>query len=142
MRGNVQGIAYNIIPVTNPETSALWYKNMFGFQVVHRTDDFVSLFVNDRPILVLMKTDDRSRASFTLKGKEHWIITFCTDDIHSLHAHMSQNGVNIGGINDEGEMGKFFSFHDPDGNLIDVWENISLTRRLESLNGQLAGISR
>jgi predicted enzyme related to lactoylglutathione lyase len=123
MTNRVEGIAYNVIPVTDIRRSVAWYQKHFHFVVQHQRDDYAGLFFNNRPVINLKKTDHESRAMFTVNGEQHWVITFYTRDIESLHAQLKEEGVQIGDIFDEGEWGKFFTMYDLDGNMFDIWEN-------------------
>lgn len=40
----VEGIAYNVIPVTNVDQSVEWYKKHLHFEVQHQRDDYAGLF--------------------------------------------------------------------------------------------------
>ncbi|MCJ8010860.1 VOC family protein [Paenibacillus sp. KQZ6P-2] len=121
--GRILGIAYNVIPVSDVEQAAAWYVKHFGFNVRHPREGSVSLFRDNRPILVLIQSENDSRATFEVNNRKRWVTTFFTNDIESLHADLKSEGVQVGNIADEGKYGKFFVLEDPDGNLFDVWEN-------------------
>jgi predicted enzyme related to lactoylglutathione lyase len=123
MANRVEGIAYNVIPVTDISKAVEWYSKHLSFEVQHQRDDYAGLFFNNRPVLNLKKTDHPSRAVFECNGKTHWVITLYTKDIYSLHTVLTEEGVRVGQVYDEGQWGKFFTMHDPDGNMFDVWEN-------------------
>ncbi|MFS0879634.1 VOC family protein [Metabacillus niabensis] len=121
--GNIQGIAYNVIPVQDIMKSANWFKEHFHFNIRHQTENSVSLFKENRPILHLLHSSDESRAFFTIDNKKKWVITFFTDDIKKLHEKLSSKNVQVSKISYEGENGNFFTFEDIDGNIFDVWEH-------------------
>lgn len=123
MANRIEGIAYNVIPVTNISASVDWFVKHFNFVVQHQREDYAGLFFNNRPVINLLQTDDNSRANFIVNGSPHWVITFYTKDIASLHKDLAEEGVQVGDISDEGHWGKFFTMYDPDGNIFDVWEN-------------------
>lgn len=121
--GQILGIAYNVIPVTNIERSSEWFVKHFGFNIRHQREGYLSLFRGNRPILDLIQSDNETRAIFEINQKKRWVITFFTDDIESLHAYLKSEDVKVGNISDEGQYGKFFVLEDLDGNLFDVWEH-------------------
>jgi catechol-2,3-dioxygenase len=123
MTNRVEGIAYNVIPVTDVSRSVDWYVKHLHLVVNYQREDYAGLFFNNRPVFDLMKTDHASRANFEVNGKPHWIVTLYTKDIASLHFQLKEEGVQVGEITDEGNTGKFFTLQDPDGNIFDVWEN-------------------
>ncbi|WP_054957315.1 VOC family protein [Paenibacillus dakarensis] len=121
--GRILGIAYNVIPVTNIESSAKWFNKHFGFNIRNQREGYLSLFRENRPIIDLIQSDNDTRAVFEINHKKRWVITFFTDDIESLHTYLKSEDVKVGNISDEGRFGKFFVLEDPDGNLFDVWEH-------------------
>lgn len=121
--GRIMGIAYNVIPVKDVKKSGEWFVNHFGFNIRNDRGTELSLFKEDRPIIVLTESDNDTRAVFEVNGRTRWIVTFYTDEIITLHKRLSTEGVTVRNISDEGVYGKFFVFEDLDGNLFDVWEN-------------------
>jgi catechol 2,3-dioxygenase-like lactoylglutathione lyase family enzyme len=121
--GRIMGIAYNVVPVADVKKSGEWFVKHFGFNIRNDRGTDLSLFRENRPILVLIESDNDTRAVFEINGRTRWVITFFTDDIESLHMKLSSEGVTVRNISDEGIYGKFFVFMDLDGNLFDVWEN-------------------
>lgn len=121
--GTIKGIAYNTIPVKDVSKSGEWFVKHFGFNIRNDRGNQLSLFRDNRPILVLTESDNDSRAVFQSNGRSSWIITFFTDHIESLHKKLASEGVTVRTISDEGIYGKFFVFEDLDRNLFDVWEN-------------------
>lgn len=121
--GRILGIAYNVIPVGDLEKSAAWFVKHFGFNIRNRREGYLSLFRDNRPILDLIQSENKSRAIFEVHNRKRWVITFFTNDIESLHNYLKLEGVKVGDISDEGECGKFFILEDIDGNLFDIWEH-------------------
>jgi len=122
-KGRILGIAYNVIPVKDIEKSAAWFVKHFGFNIRNKREGYLSLFRDNRPILDLIQSDNKSRAVFEVNNKKRWVITFFTNDIISLHNDLRSEEVKVGNIIDEGKYGKFFVLEDIDGNLFDVWEH-------------------
>lgn len=121
--GKILGIAYNVIPVGDLEKSANWFVKHFDFNIRHRTDYSLSLFIGNRPILHLIKSEHHSRAVFEVEGRRKWVTTFFTNDIKSLHKKLKSKQLTVGDISYEGKNGNFFTLEDIDGNLYDIWEN-------------------
>lgn len=121
--GKILGIAYNVIPVEDLEASSAWFVKHFGFNIRNRREGYLSLFRDNRPILDMIQSENKSRAVFEVNDQKRWVITFFTDDIASLHNYLKSEDVKVGNISDEGKYGKFFVLEDLDGNLFDVWEH-------------------
>ncbi|MGE8204764.1 VOC family protein [Heyndrickxia sp. NPDC080065] len=121
--GKVLGIAYNVIPVADLEKSANWFVEHLDFNIRHKTEESLSLFIGNRPILYLIKSEHQSRAVFEVGGRKKWITTFFTNDIKSLHEKLKSKQLIVGDISYESENGNFFTLEDIDGNLYDIWEN-------------------
>ena len=121
--GSILGIAYNVIPVMDVMKSANWFSEHFQFNIRHAKEESVSLFRDNRPILLLVKSSDESRAVFNINNNKRWVITFFTDNIEKLHEQLNSKDIKVSSISYEGEYGNFFTFEDLDGNLFDVWEN-------------------
>jgi hypothetical protein len=51
MTNRVEGIAYNVIPVTDVSRSVEWYKKHFNFEIQHQREDYAGLFFNNRPVI-------------------------------------------------------------------------------------------
>ncbi|WP_225230227.1 VOC family protein [Ureibacillus galli] len=74
--GKVLGIAYNVIPVKDIEKSANWFVENLGFNIRHKTEESISLFIGNRPILYLLKSDHDSRAVFEVAGRKKGLLPF------------------------------------------------------------------
>ncbi|MEK5389246.1 VOC family protein [Margalitia sp. FSL K6-0131] len=121
--GKVLGIAYNVIPVADLEKSANWFVEHLDFNIRHKMEESLSLFIGNRPILHLIKSDHDSRAVFEVGGRKKWVTTFYTNDIESLHEKLLSKQLLVSKISYEGENGNFFTLEDMDGNLYDIWEH-------------------
>ena len=121
--GKVLGIAYNVIPVANLEKSGEWFVEHFGFNIRHKTEDSLSLFIGNRPILHLLKSDHESRAVFQIGERKKWDTTFFTNDIESLHTKLVSKQLKVGEISYEGENGNFYTLDAIDGTLYAIWEH-------------------
>jgi len=45
MTNRVEGIAYNVVPVTDGSRSVKWYKKHLNFEVQHQRADYAGLFL-------------------------------------------------------------------------------------------------
>ena len=116
------------IPVKDVDISAEWYESKLGAELSYKDQNkaiinfaFQSFF--------LVKSDPTESANFTdLNGKEQFSITFEVDGLEvleALHKEFIQKGITVGNIEDRGHSGRNFVFYDVDGNMFDVWSELS-----------------
>lgn len=124
----IQRVGTTYIPVTDPEISSKWYQENLGAVENFRNDDKAILdFANQSFFLVKSKRGETAKFS-DVHGKEHFTLTFEVDGYNCLiefHNLLEKQGVRVGGIEDRGHAGNNFVFCDLDGNLFDVWSELS-----------------
>jgi catechol 2,3-dioxygenase-like lactoylglutathione lyase family enzyme len=116
------------IPVKDPEVSSLWYQEMLGAVENYRDESKAILdFANQSFFLV--KAMHGEHTGFTdANGKTHFSLTFEVDGLEQLeefHTFLKTKEVKVGEIEDRGHPGYNFVFYDIDGNLFDVWSQLS-----------------
>ncbi|PLR74800.1 VOC family protein [Bacillus sp. UMB0728] len=120
------GTAY--IPVKDVQTSADWYAGKLGAELNYIDEDKAILNLANQSFF-LVKAAESQSANFTdASGTERFSLTFEVDGVDALeavHQELSENGVHTGEIEERGHAGRNFVFRDPNGNLFDVWSELS-----------------
>ncbi|TFB22833.1 VOC family protein [Filobacillus milosensis] len=118
------------VPVSNVERSAAWYEKTLGAQINYKDESKAIIDVADHSMFLVKAAPGQTNTFQVENGNDHFNITFEVDGyekLHRLHNEFSQNDVMVGPIEDRGHPGNNFTFQDPDGNLFDVWSELSPT---------------
>ncbi|GLB59457.1 hypothetical protein NCCP133_15900 [Cytobacillus sp. NCCP-133] len=78
---------------------------------------------------------------FDSDGIKRFSLTFEVDglrELEALHEELINKGVKAGDIEDRGHPGRNFLFSDPDGNLFDVWSELSPSFKKRQLTNKVA----
>lgn len=130
MSSFIKRVGTTYIPVINPGESSLWYQEMLGAVENFRDKDKAILeFADQSFFLVKAKKGERSCFLDTY-GQEHFTMTFEVNGIDRLiefNSFLQEKGVRVGGIENRGHPGTNFVFYDIDGNMFDVWSELSPT---------------
>jgi len=130
MSSFIKRVGTTYIPVVNPEKSSLWYQEMLGAVENFRDKDKAILeFADQSFFLVKAKKGERSCFLDTY-GQEHFTMTFEVNGIDRLiefNSFLQKKGVRVGEIENRGHPGTNFVFYDIDGNMFDVWSELSPT---------------
>ncbi|MFF2755746.1 VOC family protein [Psychrobacillus sp. NPDC058041] len=124
----IHRVGTTYIPVTDPEKSSNWYQEKLGAVENFRNEDKAILdLANQSFFLVKAKPGEVAKFSDS-NGKEHFTMTFEVDGYNRLiefHNFLKEQGVRVGEIEDRGHSGNNFVFYDLEGNLFDVWSELS-----------------
>lgn len=122
----VVGIHCIYIPVTNIKKSADWYVNNLHLTLIRAVDEtsnHAQLKIASEQAIFLIKTKEQMNLNYQeIDGNEQCFLTIEVANIHKLHQQLVNNGVDVSGIQDNGDCGLNLYIKDPDGNLIDIWE--------------------
>ncbi len=123
MNARVRQIECVYIPITNPSTSAEWYRKNLGLELRNPvTEDQVQLKVGEYQAIFLIKTKERATLNFTeVGGHVMSALTLEVTNIQEMYNTMKSNGVRIEGVNETDGCGDIFEVFDPDGNKISIW---------------------
>lgn len=128
MASLIKRVGTTYIPVANPSRSSVWYQEILGAVENYQDQDKVILDFADQSFF-LVKAMEGERAGFTdYKGNKQYSMTFEVDGLatlRDLHAFFLERDVQVGEIEDRGHVGNNFVFSDPDGNVFDVWSELS-----------------
>lgn len=130
MSSFIKRVGTTYIPVVNPEKSSLWYQEMLGAVENFRNMDKAILeFADQSFFLVKAKKGERS-CFLDIYEQEHFTMTFEVNGIDRLiefNSFLQEKGVRAGEIENRGHPGTNFVFYDIDGNMFDVWSELSPT---------------
>ena len=109
--------------VTDIERSVAFFRNVFGFE---------KEFENGEPVGFVILVKDAAELHLSLvpghKGSTANVAHLKVDDADALYARLEQHGVRIVKAIRDADYGmRTFVFADPDGNRIDVGEDLSRT---------------
>ncbi|WP_404406245.1 VOC family protein [Jeotgalibacillus malaysiensis] len=128
MKNQLIRVGTSYIPVSDPGKSATWYQEKLG-AVINYEDDQKAILDLANQSFFLMKTEGNQTANYLdFEGNERFSLTFEVDGEASLQAlqhTLKDLGVQTGDIENRGHAGRNFVFSDPDGNLFDVWSELS-----------------
>lgn len=125
----VPRIATIEIPVSNVKQSIEWYGKILGTKAVFEGEQAAMLHLQGGnrtgvPTLYLVETKDHARLSFlnTNTNVVHSVIDFYIPDLERFHSFLTEQGVEVTGINYIPNMPGMggFGFKDPNGNLLSV----------------------
>ena len=130
MSSFIKRVGTTYIPVVNPEKSSLWYQEMLGaIEKFRNIDKAILEFADQSFFLVKAKKGERS-VFLDIYEQEHFTLTFEVNGIDQLiefNNFLQTKGVRVGEIEDRGHPGNNFVFYDIDGNMFDVWSELSPT---------------
>lgn len=117
-----QGMEGVFIPVKNPESSAKWYEEILGFQLIYLEEEAAVMKIGEesQTVVCLVKTLNHKPMKFPENnfgvGKYY---NFISTNIEESHTLLVERNVKVNQIGGEGNT-RFFTFYDPDGNPLGV----------------------
>ncbi len=110
---------YIYVPVSNLRRAAKWYSETFGFELFFEDSAFYELRSGSgiRVLLILNENNINSQMKYSNGYQPAY--GFTVPDINSIRQQLADKGVKVDEIIDYA--GLSFSFHDPDGNIIELW---------------------
>lgn len=124
----IKRVGTTYIPVSDPETASSWYQETLGAVENFRNADKAIMDFADQSFF-LVKAKPGERLAFEdIHGNLHFAMTFEVDgyeELSALHRFLKGKEVEVGEIEDRGHAGNNFVFYDLDGNLFDVWSELS-----------------
>lgn len=116
------------IPVSNVEQAAQWYVEKLNAQLNYKDEDKAILNLADQSFFLVKAKENETANFYDGKGNTRFSLTFEVDGIQaleSLRVHFIESDVKVGEIENRGHAGRNFVFKDLDGNLYDVWSELS-----------------
>ncbi|MGD6877174.1 VOC family protein [Bacillus infantis] len=128
MSKKIWRVGTTYIPVKDVQASADWYAGKLGAELNYIDEDKAILNLANQSFF-LVKAAESQTSNFTdTSGAERFSLTFEVDGqaaLEAVHQEFSEQGVHTGEIEERGHAGRNFVFRDPDGNLFDVWSELS-----------------
>ena len=116
------------IPVTNVEMSSEWYVNKLDAELSYKDEDKAILNLANQSIFLVKSKENQSANFVDINGEERFSITFEVnglDVLEKIHKNFIGNGIRVENIENRGHSGRNFVFYDLDGNMFDVWSELS-----------------
>ena len=116
------------LPVTNIDRSQKWYVQHLGAELKHLDEDKAIIDLAGQSFFLIKSKSDQSANFIDENGIKRFILTFEVDGenaLSELREDFMRRKMPVGEIEDRGHAGKNFIFADPDGNLFDVWSELS-----------------
>lgn len=122
-------IGTTYIPVTNVEESADWYVSRLG-AVLHYQDQDKAIINLAEQSLFLVKAKEGQTSNFIdANGQVRFSLTFEVDGLSALeimHQDFVKRGIKVSEMENRGHAGRNFVFEDLNGNIFDVWSELSM----------------
>jgi len=128
MTKNLLRVGTVYLPVQHVDESADWYVDKLGAYVTYKDDN--KAIVNMANLsFFLVKAKEKETANFIdERGDECFSLTFEVngkEELEILYNELASQGVQVGPFENRGHGGKNFIFYDIDGNMFDVWSELS-----------------
>ena len=124
----INGYAYLTLMVSNQDEALAYYQEKIGLEV--RQDipfgpDIRWVTVAPKGVMfpeisLTQSSNDSTRAVVGQQTGDHVVFVLTTADADAFHSELSAKGVNVQGAPEDMPWGRFFSFKDLYGNVIDV----------------------
>ena len=128
MNSNLVRIGTVYIPVQHLEATTDWYVKHLGAVVSYSDEDKAIINLADASFFLVKARVGERNFFFDIHEKKRFPITFEVDGLESLMAMQKQlkiGGVQVGEVEDRGHTGHNFVFEDLEGNVFDVWSELS-----------------
>ena len=116
------------IPVSDVQMASTWYQEKLGAKLNYMDEDKAILDLAHQSIFLVSSIEGESSNFLDKHRNKRFSLTFEVDgisDLNNLREYLLEQGVETGKIEDRGHSGLNFVFADPDGNLFDVWSELS-----------------
>ncbi|RDI39928.1 VOC family protein [Falsibacillus pallidus] len=128
MNNSLLRVGTTYIPVKDAGASAEWYAQKLGAVISYQDDEKAIINLANQSFFLVKAKEGETANFIDANGRERFSMTFEVDGMESLetlHREFTQNGIQIGEIEDRGHAGRNFVFEDLDGNRFDVWSELS-----------------
>lgn len=116
------------IPVSDVQKASIWYQEKLNAKLNYEDEDKAIVDLAHQSIFLVGSLEGESSNFQDRYQNKRFSLTFEVDgisDLNELRDHLLHQGVVTGEIEDRGNNGLNFVFSDPDGNLFDVWSELS-----------------
>ncbi|WP_446936876.1 VOC family protein [Lysinibacillus fusiformis] len=125
MKSLLHGVEAIFIPIKDPQLSAKWYEEKFGFKLLYIEEDAAVMKIAERSatVVCLVKTENHQPLHFPDNhfgvGKYY---NFLSSSIEETYQSLVEQQVNVNPMGGEGQT-RFFTFYDLDGNPLGVCQS-------------------
>ena len=116
------------IPVKNVGESLLWYIEKLGAERSYQDEDKAIINLANQSFFLVRTSVGQTSNFIDMYGNKRFSVTFEVDgleDLKKLHTELIEKNVKVGDIEDRGHAGRNFIFYDLNGNIFDVWSELS-----------------
>ena len=116
------------IPVSNVELSSEWYVNKLGAELNYKDEDKAILNFANQSFFLVKAKENQSPNFYDIHGEERFSLTFEVNGLSALetiHRDFMGKQIKVGEIENRGHAGRNFVFYDLNGNIFDVWSELS-----------------
>ncbi|MYL65001.1 VOC family protein [Bacillus hwajinpoensis] len=128
MKQSLLRIGSTYLPVMDVKRATEWYVSNLNAELSYLDQDKAILNMAHQSIF-LVKAQEKECANFyDREGKEHFSLTFEVDglrELEMLREEFLSKNMKVGELENRGHTGRNFVFYDLDGNMFDVWSEIS-----------------
>ena len=117
-------------PVKEVDKAAEWYVEKLDAHLSYIDEDKAIVNLADISFFLVKSSDQEHNYFYDVHNNVRFPITFEVDGgkgLSVLHKQLKEKGVRVGNIEDRGHAGNNFIFQDLDGNIFDVWSELSPT---------------
>lgn len=117
----ITGIDHPALAAEDPAKLAEWYCGALGCELVCRSEKSVHILrCADGTMIEVMPRDETARPERSVRTPGWSHLAFRTDDLERAAAHLESCGVFPGPAVDAVGGGRLRSFHDPEGNMLQI----------------------
>lgn len=116
------------IPVENVELAAEWYIEKLGVELSYKDSDKAIINFANQSFFLVRSELGQSSNFIDAGGNVRFSLTFEVDGLQALEELQSsfkEKNIKVGEIENRGHAGRNFVFYDMDGNMFDVWSELS-----------------
>ncbi|KMK76824.1 VOC family protein [Alkalihalobacillus pseudalcaliphilus] len=116
------------IPVNEVQAAVDWYVKKLEAELSYRDEDKAIIHLANQSFFLVRAKEGESANFIDHSGQTRFSLTFEVDGVQQLevlHQELNKRFIKTGEIEDRGHPGRNFVFYDLDGNLFDVWSELS-----------------
>ncbi len=128
MKQSLLRIGSTYLPVSNVKRATDWYVSHLNAELSYQDQDKAILNMANQSFFLVEAQEKESANFYDREGKERFSLTFEVDGIQELEMLRDEflaKKMKVGELENRGHTGRNFVFYDLDGNMFDVWSEIS-----------------
>ncbi|WP_273853069.1 VOC family protein [Guptibacillus spartinae] len=128
MKQSLLRIGTTYLPVSNVERATDWYVSNLRAELRYQDQDKAILNMANQSFFLVKAKETECANFYDREGREHFSLTFEVDGLQELEMLRDEfvaKKMRVGDLENRGHAGRNFVFYDLDGNMFDVWSEIS-----------------